>query len=91
VFLLRDEPLPLVKKLHGGPFDWPTAEVPVVFHFNLQDAKTYFAAQHFQVHNNDIVYVAPAKANSVQKFFALFGSITTPVITGAALSNVAPK
>ena len=91
VFLLREEPLPLVKKLHGGAFDWPTPQVPVVFHFNLQDAKTYFVAQHFQIHNNDIVYVAPARANMIQKFFGLFGSITTPVITGAAVSSSVPK
>jgi polysaccharide export outer membrane protein len=91
VFLLREEPLPLVKKLHGGSFDWPTPQVPVVFHFNLEDAKTYFAAQQFQVHNNDIVYVAPARANVIQKFFGLFGSITTPVITGAAVSSSVPK
>ena len=91
VFLLREEPLPLVKKLHGGAFDWPTPQVPVVFHFDLHDAKTYFAAQHFQVHNNDIVYVAPARANVIQKFFGLFGSVTTPVITGAAVSSSVPK
>jgi polysaccharide export outer membrane protein len=90
VFLLREEPLPLVKKLHGGAFDWPEPSVPVVFHFNLQDAKTYFVAQHFQIHNNDIVYVAPARANMIQKFFGLFGSVTTPIITGAAVNNSIP-
>jgi polysaccharide biosynthesis/export protein len=91
VFLLREEPLPLVKKFHGGTFDWPTAQVPVVYHFNLQEAKTYFIAQHFQIHNNDIVYVAPARANMIQKFFGLFGTITTPVITGAAVNNSVPR
>jgi polysaccharide export outer membrane protein len=90
VFLLREEPLSLVKKFHDGAFDWPTAQVPVVYHFNLQDAKTYFLAQHFPIHNNDIVYVAPARANMIQKFFGLFGSVTTPVITGAAVSNSVP-
>lgn len=90
VFLLREEPLPLVKKLHGGAFDWPEPQVPVVFHFDLHDAKTYFVAQHFQIHNNDIVYVAPARANMIQKFFGLFASATTPIITGAAVSNSVP-
>jgi polysaccharide export outer membrane protein len=90
VFLLREEPLPLVKKLHGGAFDWPTPQVPVVFHFNLHDAKTYFVAQHFQIHNNDVVYVAPARSNMIQKFFGLFASVATPVITGAAVSNSVP-
>jgi polysaccharide biosynthesis/export protein len=91
VFLLREEPLSLVKKLHApAPFDWPEPQVPVIFHFNLQDAKAYFLAQHFPIHNNDIVYVAPARSNMIQKFFGLFGSITTPIITGAAVNTSVP-
>lgn len=91
VFLLREEPLPLVRQLDpAGSKQWQQPMVPVVYHFNMQDAKTYFVAQNFPVHNNDIVYVAPAKANTIQKFFGLFGSITTPLITGAAVNNSIP-
>ncbi len=91
VFLLREEPLALVKQLHRDPaFDWPAPQVPVVYHFDMHDTKTYFLAQYFPVRNNDIVYVAPAKANVIGKFFGLFGSITTPVITGAAVNNSIP-
>jgi polysaccharide export outer membrane protein len=91
VFLLRAEPLSLVRQLHPGvTFDWPTSQVPVVYHFDLHDTKTYFLAQHFPIENNDIVYVAPARSNVIQKFFGLFGTITSPLITGAAVSNSVP-
>ena len=91
VYLLRAEPLPLVRQIDpAGSTQWQQPMVPVVYHFNMQDAKTYFIAQNFPVHNNDIVYVAPAKANTIQKFFGLFGSITTPLITGAAVNNSIP-
>jgi polysaccharide export outer membrane protein len=91
VFLLRAEPLPLVRQLDPtGAAQWQQPMVPVVYHFDMEDAKSYFLAQNFPIHNNDIVYVAPAKANSIQKFFGLFGSITTPLITGAAVNNSIP-
>ncbi|HWB47714.1 MAG TPA: polysaccharide biosynthesis/export family protein [Stellaceae bacterium] len=92
VFLMREEPLPLVRKIDpSGGAQWQQPEVPVVYHFDLHDAKTYFIAQHFPIEHNDILYVAGAKANAIQKFFGLFGSVTTPVITGAAVSNSVPR
>jgi polysaccharide export outer membrane protein len=91
VFLLREEPLPLVRQIDpAGAAQWQQPMVPVVYHFDMEDAKTYFLAQNFPIHNNDIVYVAPARANTIQKFFGLFGSITTPLITGAAVNNSIP-
>jgi polysaccharide biosynthesis/export protein len=91
VFLLREEPLPLVRQLDpAGAAQWQQPMVPVVYHFDMEDAKTYFLAQNFPIHNNDIVYVAPAKANTIQKFFGLFGTITGPLITGAAVNNSIP-
>jgi polysaccharide biosynthesis/export protein len=91
VFLLREEPLPLVRQLDpAGAGQWQQPMVPVVYHFNMEDAKTYFVAEKFPIHNNDVVYVAPAKANTIQKFFGLFGSIASPLITGAAVNNSIP-
>jgi len=91
VFLLREEPISVVRQIDpAGAAQWHQATVPVIFHFDLLDAKTYFFAQNFPVHNNDIVYVAPARSNTIQKFFGLFGSVTSPLITGAAVSNSIP-
>ena len=91
VFLLREEPLALVRQLRqGAPVDWQQPQVPVVYHFNMQDAKTYFLAQHFPIENNDILYAAPAKSNVIQKFFGLLGTITSPIITGVVVSNSVP-
>jgi polysaccharide biosynthesis/export protein len=91
VFLIRAEPLSLVRQIDpAGAAQWQEPTVPVIYHFNMQDAKTYFFAQNFPIHNNDIVYVAPAKANTIQKFFGLFGSISTPLVTGAAVNASVP-
>jgi polysaccharide export outer membrane protein len=91
VFLMREEPLPLVRQIDpAGAAQWQQPMVPMIYHFDLHDAKTYFVAQNFPVHNNDILYVAGARANAIQKFFGLFGSITGPLITGAAVNNSIP-
>lgn len=88
VFLLREEPAALVKQFgQGADIAWPTPQVPVVYHFDLHDTKTYFLAQHFPIENNDILYVAPAQANAIQKFFGLIGTITNPIITGVVVSG----
>ncbi len=87
VFLLRYEPRSLVRELTPTS---PVAEgdmVPVVYNFDFTDPKTYFLAQRFPVQDKDVIYVSNAPTGEAQKFFQLFGTLTAPVVTGAAISN----
>jgi polysaccharide biosynthesis/export protein len=56
----------------------------------LSDAKSYFLAQRFPIEDKDIVYVANAELNELQKFFTLLNTLTGPVITGIVVRNSVP-
>ncbi len=90
VFLLRFEPAPLVAELlpeRQGQIE--TAHVPVVYRLNLRDANSYFLARAFQMRDKDILYVANAPLTEVQKFFNVIGTLAAPVVSGAAVYNIA--
>ncbi len=91
VFLFRYEPPPIVKTL-GRPQlgTGPEGSSPMVYRLDLSDAKSYFLAQRFPIHDKDIIYVANADFNELQKFFTLLNTLTGPVITGIVVRNAAP-
>ncbi len=91
VFLFRFEPPPIVKTL-GRPQlgTGPEGSSPMVYRLDLSDAKSYFLAQRFPIHDKDIIYVANADFNELQKFFSLLNTLTGPVITGIVVRNAAP-
>lgn len=91
VFLFRFEPPPIIKAL-GRPElgTGPEGSSPVVYRLDLSDAKSYFLAQRFPIRDKDIIYVANADLNELQKFFSLLNTLTGPVITGIVVRNAAP-
>jgi polysaccharide export outer membrane protein len=91
VFLFRFEPPPIVKTL-GRPQlgTGPEGSSPMVYRLDLSDAKSYFLAQRFPIHDKDIIYVANADFNELQKFFTLLNTLTGPIITGIVVKNAAP-
>jgi polysaccharide export outer membrane protein len=91
VFLFRFEPPKIINKL-GRPQlrTGPDASSPVVFRLNLRDAKSYFLAQRFPIEDKDIIYVANADLNEIQKFFTLLNTLTGPVITGIVVKSAVP-
>ena len=91
VFLFRFEPPGIVKTL-GRPQlgTGPDGSSPVVYRLDLSDAKSYFLAQRFPIHDKDIIYVANAELNELQKFFTLLNTLTGPVITGIVVKNASP-
>jgi len=91
VFLFRFEPPGIVKTL-GRPQlgTGPDGSSPVVYRLDLSDAKSYFLAQRFPIHDKDIIYVANADLNELQKFFTLLNTLTGPVITGIVVRNATP-
>jgi polysaccharide biosynthesis/export protein len=91
VFLFRFEPPDVVGALNAAPLaTGPDGSSPVVYRLDLSDAAGYFFAQRFPVDDKDIIYVANARLNELQKFFTLLNTLTGPVITGIVVKNAAP-
>jgi len=91
VFLFRLEPADVVKAL-GRPVlgTGPDGDTPVVYRLNMRQAKSYFLAQRFPIEDKDILYVANADLNELQKFFTLLNTLTGPVITGVVVKSAVP-
>jgi polysaccharide biosynthesis/export protein len=88
VFLFRFEPPAVVGALKVPPLAiGPGGTSPVVYRLDLSDANSYFFAQRFPVEDKDVIYVANAKLNELQKFFTLLNTITGPVITGIVVKG----
>jgi polysaccharide export outer membrane protein len=91
VFLFRFEPPKIVRTL-GRPLlgTGPDGSSPIVYRLDLRDAKSYFLAQRFPIRDKDIIYVANADLNELQKFFTLLNTLTGPVITGIVVKSAVP-
>jgi polysaccharide export outer membrane protein len=88
VFLFRFEPPDVVGALKAPALaTGPGGSSPIVYRLDLSDANSYFFAQRFPVEDKDIIYVANAKLNELQKFFTLLNTITGPVITGIVVKG----
>lgn len=86
IFLLRFEPAKLVHALvpdRAMPSEGNL--MPVIYRLDLRDTSAFFLARAFQMKDKDILYVANSPSDPVQKFLGLVGTITSPVISGAAI------
>jgi polysaccharide export outer membrane protein len=91
VFLFRYEPPPIVKTLGRTELGTgPEGSSPMVYRLDLSDAKSYFLAQRFPIRDKDIIYVANADLNELQKFFTLLNTLSGPIITGIVVRNATP-
>ncbi len=86
VFLLRYEPQGVATKIGAASTLAGDAIVPIVYRFDLKNLQSYFLAQQFAIINKDVIYVANSNSNTLQKFFQLLGTLTSPVSTGAVVN-----
>jgi len=68
--------------------NWPTPpkllvhnKVPVIYQFDLSDPATFFAAQTFEMRNQDLIYVSDAPVTSLQKVLNVVGAVVYPFST----------
>lgn len=88
VFLFRYEPVAVLQALGVKPAAVTSdGKSPVVYRLNLRAAKAYFAAERFPVEDKDVIYIANADLDELQKFFGLIGTLTAPAITGVVVRN----
>jgi polysaccharide export outer membrane protein len=88
VFLFRFERADTLRSIAPGKVA-PAADgpVPVIYQLDLKNPASYFCARQFAVADKDIVYVANAQLNELQKFLNIIGSVLAPVATGVTLSR----
>ena len=60
---------------------------PVVYHFNMMRTSTYFLAQKFALHNNDVLYFGSAGANQPTKLIQLISQLFAPIVTVTNAAN----
>ncbi len=88
IFIFRFVPASVVAQLVPGWKDDRNRDVvPVVFHLDMSNAGAYFLARSLEVHDRDMIYVANARLNEVQKFLAIIGSALAPAATAAAVGT----
>jgi polysaccharide export outer membrane protein len=56
-------------------------KVPIVYRVDLRDPASFFTAQGFPMRNRDVMYVANAPGNELQKFLNIISSVVVPTVT----------
>lgn len=86
VFLLRFESVDVARKL-DPKFESAASDtrVPVIYRLNLRDTRSYFLAQTINIRNRDMIYIANAPLNEIQKVLQLFTTAAQPAATAAAI------
>jgi polysaccharide export outer membrane protein len=56
-------------------------EVPIVYHFNMMEAGSYFLAQRFAMQDQDVLYFGNAAANQPSKLIQLISQLFSPILT----------
>lgn len=83
VFVLRFEPSALVKHFPNvKPHLLERNVVPVVYQIDMRLAASLFHARRFAMRDKDILYVSNAPLTEVEKVFRVFGTLTSPALTG---------
>lgn len=60
---------------------------PVIYRLDLLDPAAYFAAQQFAMRPRDVMLIANARSNQIDKFLRLVSSLSAPVVTGVVLTK----
>lgn len=90
VFVLRYEPVNLVRNYPSiPPHLLANSVVPVAYRLDMRDPTSLFRARRFQMRDKDILYVSHAPITEVEKIFRVFQTVTSPVVTGAAIYRIA--
>jgi polysaccharide export outer membrane protein len=83
IYLFRFEQTGVAQQL-GLP---PGPSEPVIYHVDLRQAQSYFAMQKFDMRNGDVIFIASARTDSLQKFFNLINALFSPAIVTKTLAQ----
>jgi polysaccharide export outer membrane protein len=83
VYLFRFEDAKIARAL-----DLPQQDnARVIYHLDLLDAVSYFDMTAFEMRDKDLIYIANARINAVQKFMGLVSTLFTPVLVGKTVAG----
>ncbi|HTY49546.1 MAG TPA: polysaccharide biosynthesis/export family protein [Steroidobacteraceae bacterium] len=80
-FIFRFEPKDALDWPRQPVKTTPDGLVPVVYRFDLTDPSSFFVMQSFPIENRDVLYVANAPADELQKFLNLIFTVAYPILT----------
>ena len=87
VFIFRWEQPARLGNLVAGIQPNKDGLVPVIYRADMKEPATYFASQHFKVHDGDVIYISDSHIASLQHFVNLLSSSILPIAT---VSTVVP-
>jgi polysaccharide biosynthesis/export protein len=58
--------------------------VPIIYQINMKDPAVYFAMQHFDMRDSDVIFIANSPVTEIQRFANIIASTVLPV---ASLQN----
>jgi polysaccharide biosynthesis/export protein len=88
VFLFREEPVDLVRRLAPSfPIPVGANKVNVVYRVDLSNSNMFFVARNVSIRNKDLIYIANARFTSVQKVVSVVQQAASPAISAKSLSQ----
>jgi polysaccharide export outer membrane protein len=84
IFLFRFERPDIAREM-GIASQGPV--VPIIYHLDMMNTNSYFLAQHFPMRDKDLIYIANARTDRLDKFFGLIGTLFTPAIVATSVAN----
>lgn len=92
IFLLRFEPASLARELvPDRPLPSDGTLVPVVYRLNMRLANSFFLARAFQMKNKDILYIANAPVDQLNKFLRIVTPVISAIRGGTAILDDGPS
>lgn len=79
VFIFRFEDPEVIGSVAENTYRTPDGRIPVIYRVDMKNPSTFFVAQHFQLQDRDVLYVANATGTELQKFLNLVLSGLYPI------------
>ncbi|GAB6967245.1 capsule polysaccharide export outer membrane protein CtrA [Komagataeibacter kakiaceti JCM 25156] len=86
IFLFRYEDADIAQRL-GLPVTSGETRMPIVYQLDMINPASYFLAEHFPMKNKDVLYIANAKTNKVNKAFNLINTLMSPGMQAGRVSH----
>jgi polysaccharide biosynthesis/export protein len=81
VFLFRWEDPKLIGQQLENREITKQSDIPVIYQVNMKDPAVFFAMQHFEMRDSDVIFVANSSASEIQRFANIIASTVLPLVS----------